>query len=201
MTPSHFLIGRSTNFQPHDKLEIEDTTVTQQDIISRQAVHEQLLEQFWSKWQSEYLRNLPPLQGKEAKEDINDGSVVLIQEDGAPRLYWPLGVITKLHKDKIVRAVDVKTAKSVITRPIQKVYILEIITSSNLPSMDKSRDESSLGQYKSDPNTETELTVQSHPVDHKSVKVVQKRTLKLKLNVMLWTCFKAKDIIFIVIHV
>ena len=79
-------------------------------------------------------------------------------------------MITKLHKgkDKIVRAVDVKTAKSVITRPIQKVHHLEIITSSNLPNMDKSRDESSLGQYRSDPNTETELTIQPHPMDHKS---------------------------------
>ena len=41
---------------------------------------------------------------------------------------WPLGIIQTLHpgKDGIARAATVKTAKGVISRPVQKLRYLEI---------------------------------------------------------------------------
>ena len=56
------------------------------------------------------------------------GSVVLVREDGLPRMKWSLGVVEKLHegRDGIPRAVDVRTASGRKTRAVQKLYNLEI---------------------------------------------------------------------------
>ena len=66
----------------------------------------------------------------------------MIHEDSAPRLRWKLGKVTKLHvgKDGIARALDMRTAKDkIVTRPIQKVYVLEMEegkSDSEYPSVD-----------------------------------------------------------------
>lgn len=53
---------------------------------------------------------------------------MLVREDNSPRLQWPLGVIVELFpgKDGIIRSVKVKTAKGVISRPVQKLHNLEL---------------------------------------------------------------------------
>ena len=70
---------------------------------------------------------MPPWQGK-AKGKIAEGSVVLIREDGCSRREWPLAVVIKIFpsKDGLVRAVKLKTAKSIVTRPIQRLHSLEL---------------------------------------------------------------------------
>ena len=56
------------------------------------------------------------------------GSVVLIQDEGSSRLQWSLGVIQELYpgRDGHVRSVQVKTAESMLIRPIQCLYHLEV---------------------------------------------------------------------------
>ena len=70
---------------------------------------------------------MPPWQGK-AKGKIAEGLVVLIREDECSRREWPLAVVIKIFpgKDGLVRAVKLKTAKSIVTRPIQRLHCLEL---------------------------------------------------------------------------
>ncbi|GFS19766.1 Pao retrotransposon peptidase superfamily [Elysia marginata] len=54
--------------------------------------------------------------------------MVLIRDEGDPRLQWPLAIVTKLYpgRDGLIRAVDLRTAKYKISRPIQKLHKLEM---------------------------------------------------------------------------
>ena len=126
LTPSHFLIGRNSGFFLPSLT--DPPNQSRQELVQRDAVRRQLLDRFWALWSTEYLRNLPPLKGSNSKGNIKEGSVVLVREDGIPRLQWPIGVITKLYpgKDGVVRAVDLKTARGTLTRPIQRLHSLEI---------------------------------------------------------------------------
>ena len=135
LTPSHFLLGKS----PHQKLVVdsEDVVVSPQELVERQDVRQQLMDKFWFCWTNEYIRNLPPCKGGPVNRNgVRVGSVVLIRGEGSSRLEWPLGVVQAVHpgRDGLVRAVDVKTAKGVLTRPIQKVHDLEINDAVQEPS-------------------------------------------------------------------
>ena len=52
------------------------------------------------------------------------------------RLKWPTGIVQEVYpgKEGLIRAVDVKTAKGVVTRPIQKIHDLELTDSKREPS-------------------------------------------------------------------
>ena len=54
--------------------------------------------------------------------------MVLISDEGKPRLQWPLAIVTKLcsGRDGLIRAVDLRTAKGKISRPIQKLHKFKI---------------------------------------------------------------------------
>ncbi|CAH1378405.1 unnamed protein product, partial [Tenebrio molitor] len=51
------------------------------------------------------------------------GTLVLIKEDNAPPLQWPMGRIMELHPgaDGLVRVVTVKTMRGVLKRPLTKI--------------------------------------------------------------------------------
>ena len=55
------------------------------------------------------------------------GDVVIVSEDNTPKSNWRLGRIedTTTGRDGLVRSVMVKTARGVIRRPIQRLYLLE----------------------------------------------------------------------------
>lgn len=128
LTPSHFLIGRTAGFQPRISEE-QNVSVSPLDLQTREAVRKQRLDKFWDLWSNNYLRNLPPtVKGFVANCALKKGSIVLIQEDKVPRLSWPLGVVVDLFpgKDGIVRSVNVKTAKGIICRSVQRLHDLEI---------------------------------------------------------------------------
>ena len=128
LTPSHFLLGRGS---PHTKVEIPslDMNTSSEQLNCMFKENNELLQQFWVVWKEEYLRNLPPFKGQSKAEDIQIGSVVLIQGEG-PRLDWPLGVIVDIlqSKDNLTRTVLLKTAKGEIVRPVQRLHNLEIAT-------------------------------------------------------------------------
>ena len=70
---------------------------------------------------------MPPWQGK-AESEIAVGSVVPTRENVCSRKQWPLAVVTKLFPGKagLVRAVKLKTAKSIFISPIQRLHCLEL---------------------------------------------------------------------------
>ena len=71
---------------------------------------------------------IPPYRGPLLEDSLKVGSVVLMQDEGSPRLQWPLGVIQELYpgRDGNVRSVQVKTAKGMLIRPIQHLHHLEV---------------------------------------------------------------------------
>ena len=76
----------------------------------------------------EYLRTLPPYKGMPVEDSIQSGDVVLIQDEAFPRLQWPLGIIQQVYpgRDGHIPFAQVKTAKGVLVRPIQRIHQLEI---------------------------------------------------------------------------
>ena len=128
LTPNHFLSGQGN--QSLDSRIVEDPenvgvhtlSLRHQELIQR-------LEDFWRIWSTEYIRSLPPSFQKFKKEgNLNIGSVVLIKEDGMPRMKWCYGIVEKLHvgRDGIPRAAVIRTAHGRKTRAIQRLYNLEI---------------------------------------------------------------------------
>lgn len=132
LTPSHFLIGRVAGFQPH--ISDKQVNVSNKDLSEREIVRKKLLDKFWKMWSDDYLRNLPPtVKGFKPNCNVKKGSIVLLREDNVPRMNWPLGIIIDLFpgSDGIVRCVNVKTAKGVLCRPVQKLHDLEIFYDAN----------------------------------------------------------------------
>uniref|UniRef100_A0A0A9W2L7 Pro-Pol polyprotein n=1 Tax=Lygus hesperus TaxID=30085 RepID=A0A0A9W2L7_LYGHE len=91
----------------------------------RQAKAEELRQRF----RSEYLGGLTFA----SKDSTNTrgpriGEVVVLGNDSAKRLDWPLAVVEGLTygRDGRVRLVDVRTAEGKLSRPIQRIYPLEI---------------------------------------------------------------------------
>ena len=56
------------------------------------------------------------------------GSVVLIREEGSPRLKWPLARISEVieSKDGLIRAVKLRTKKGELIRSVKKLHCLEV---------------------------------------------------------------------------
>ena len=150
LTPSHFLLGRSTPFM------LSDASATQQPLCSsdlslKNKELNRTLEHFWVVWNEQYIRNLPPLGNKKAKMNLEIGSVVLIREEGKPRLRWPLGKIISFHygKDGLIRAATMKTENGEIVRAVQKLHMLEVSVSQSHPenlSKNDKLDESENGE-------------------------------------------------------
>ena len=127
LTPSHFLLGRlpsaCTTVMPLDK------SLNREALVLREQVRVKMLNKFWEVWRQEYLRGLPVVVHKFFKRgDLEVGSIVMIMEDGVPRLRWELGQVTKLFKgrDGLVRSARIKTQKGERVRPIQRLCKLEV---------------------------------------------------------------------------
>jgi len=59
---------------------------------------------------------------------VEKGDVVLIREDGCPRMAWPMGLITETYEgsDGLIRACKIKTKSGEYTRSIQRLHSLEL---------------------------------------------------------------------------
>ena len=90
-------------------------------------------------WEREYLLQVLGAKGEVWRSGRNPlvlGEVVLIG-DGDKRLTWKLGVVQELHtgRDQRCRAATVRVGRSILRRPIQKLYKLELTMQdvNNLP--------------------------------------------------------------------
>ena len=65
--------------------------------------------------------------------------VSLVENEGANRLRWPLGIVTQVFpvRDGVVWSAEVKTAIGKFIRSIQKLHDLELIQDDTLPSVNK----------------------------------------------------------------
>ncbi|XP_011858105.1 PREDICTED: uncharacterized protein LOC105555687 [Vollenhovia emeryi] len=122
LTAGHFLIGGPLTSYPEPSL--ENIAINR---LSRWQHVEQLRQHFWRRWSREYLHHFQQRnKWQSIDSSVYKGQMVILKEDNAPPLSWPLGRITEIHPgpDGVVRTVTVKTAKGSYKRPITRLCLL-----------------------------------------------------------------------------
>lgn len=126
LTPSHLLIGDNM-IQPVQNSYLE----TPDNRLSRWQHLQKVRQDFWLRWQREYLSELQH-RHKWTKGDPNlqEGTLVLLKEDHLPPLQWALGRIVAAHPgaDGEVRVISVKTNNGQYKRSARNVCPLPIET-------------------------------------------------------------------------
>jgi len=123
LTPNHLLLlGANPNLPPG--------VFSKKEMYSKQCWHqvEYMADIFWRRWLKEYL---PTLQERakwtKPRHCLATGDLVVIVDDNVHRGKWPLGRVTEVFmgKDGNVRSAKVKTATTILIRPITKLCFLE----------------------------------------------------------------------------
>ncbi|XP_045157304.2 uncharacterized protein LOC123523719 [Mercenaria mercenaria] len=133
LTPSYLLYGRriTTPIYPDDREEPEADDMSRDEEDKLYRFKSATIEHFWSRWKHEYLTSLREFHKRLVGEGdlIRIGDVVQIHDDTLPRSRWSLIVIDDVvtGADGRTRAARVKSRKGIITRPIDKLYPLELI--------------------------------------------------------------------------
>lgn len=124
LTPGHFL-----TMEPVSALPMPNYTEVPFKKLSRWQLLQKLHQDFWRRWQSEYLHTLQQRSkwlNFEKTPDI--GTLVLIKADNLPPTQWMLGRISELFygNDKIARVAAVKTVNGILKRPLVKLCPLPV---------------------------------------------------------------------------
>lgn len=120
LTPGHFLIGDALLAPPESSSQIVN-------INTRWQLIQKLKNDFWKRWQREYitrLQNRPKWAAISSNLKMHD--LVLIMEDNLPPSRWALGRIIATHPgtDGLVRVATIKCQSGEIKRPICKLALL-----------------------------------------------------------------------------
>lgn len=126
LTPGHFLIGEAPIIVPSPDL--KDIKMHH---LSRWQHMQKLLNDFWHRWQNEYLSRLqqrPKWLKKIPEFDI--GHIVLVKSDNLPPGKWMLGRIIDKHPgaDGVTRVYSVKSGDNITKRCANKLCYLPINT-------------------------------------------------------------------------
>lgn len=130
LTPAHFLSGGRLTALPSTS--VENVPVSTRGDVTRRWRHRQrLLDQFWGRWQKEYLLQLRSAhRATETRtNDLRDGDLVLVHENKTPRLMWRMGRIEQVQRgrDNHVRSCLVRLPGGVtLRRPVQLLFPLEL---------------------------------------------------------------------------
>ncbi|XP_064629255.1 uncharacterized protein LOC135488547 [Lineus longissimus] len=165
LTPAHLVHGRLMTTLPYSR--VDETELIDPDfVINENAMRKRvkhlafLFQHFWERWRTEYLpalreRHLENCGGK-LENTVKVGDVVLVHSDEKRRLYWDLAIVEELNygKDNLVRFVIIKTKNGRTSRPIAKLYPLEIMC--NTPPKKQENDNAKPESEQSD-NTRTLL--------------------------------------------
>ncbi|XP_065208537.1 uncharacterized protein LOC135837249 [Planococcus citri] len=122
ITPSHFLIGRSTFSIPA----IDTEVVT---LSRRLQLMQNIFKGFWLVWSKDYLNQLQQKsKWKQKNPNVKIGQVVLIKIPNSKPFRWPKGIIRNVYPDKkgVVRVVDVEFKGEIRQRSINNIVILPI---------------------------------------------------------------------------
>ena len=131
LTPSHLMFGFKLNEFPDiiTQEELDDPTFGSKEKVSKAYLHRtKVLNETWFRWRHEYLTSIRErYSNKGGDSNVKVGQVVLIG-DATPRVNWKMGIIVELlpSSDGQTRSVKVKTNSGYLTRPISKLYPLEI---------------------------------------------------------------------------
>ena len=141
LTPSHLLHGRRITCLPHKAVEvdeIDDPSYRDASQIRRRAkTQAAILRDFQKRWHHEYLtlRDFHKASGRN-QQVVKKGDVVLVHDD-TPRATWRMAVIQDLivGGDGLVRAANIRTTTGITSRPITKLYPLELSVDEKNESM------------------------------------------------------------------
>ena len=134
LTPNHLLYGRKQRAFPREVVSWEDfssdpTLGTTEVVTKRYRYISHLCDHVWHRWRREYLSALRETHNNNARSTVwpKLEEIVLIQDEG-PRARWKLGRIIGLFPggDGLTRVVQLKTSTGTMTRPIVKLYPLEL---------------------------------------------------------------------------
>ena len=126
LTPASFLFQRANRLP-----ELEPWREQNRDLRKRAKHLKSCKDALWKRWTREYLAALRERhgRGKEGKlKSLKIGDVVIIHSEEKNRGQWPLGIEEQLYggRDGVIRAVKLRTSKSILERPIQHLYPLEL---------------------------------------------------------------------------
>ncbi|XP_029175258.1 uncharacterized protein LOC114943741 [Nylanderia fulva] len=124
LTPGHFLIGRPIIAVPE-----ESVLAINANRLQRWQLIQAMTEQLWRTWSQDYLHSLQQRQKWTEKTScFCVGKLVLLKNPLLPPSKWELGRVTQIHpgSDGLVRVVTVRTARSVLKRPITLLCRLPI---------------------------------------------------------------------------
>ncbi|XP_071123186.1 uncharacterized protein [Mytilus edulis] len=133
LTPSHLLYGRRISTLPYPQSKIENildpTYMGHKDLNKSVYRQTQLIQHFWKRWKSEYHTSLREFHRTIGKNEqlINTGDIVQIHNE-CPRINWKIGIVIELARgnDGLVRSARIRTSTGETTRPIAKLYPLEV---------------------------------------------------------------------------
>lgn len=122
LSPGHFLIGRPITSIPEPSLcDVLENRLSRWQKISK------FTEKIWKLWHKDYLSNLQQRNKWHfEKDNVKEGSVVLIKEDNLPPSSWLMGRIQQLSygADGKVRVCTIKTKTGILKRAITKLALL-----------------------------------------------------------------------------
>ena len=134
LTPSHLIYGRRIKSLPDEVIEPDDA-MNQGSCSARFKYLSTKLSHFWNRWRKEYLASLREFHRNKSSTTervVQVGDVVVVYEEDRKRGKWKMGVVEGLvkGKDGIIRGSEVRVitkGKPVhLSRPVQKLYPLEI---------------------------------------------------------------------------
>lgn len=137
LTPSNFLgSGAEKLCFPtiyNDDDEYKPTTTSKDNLIILWRKGQNLLNNYWKAWKSDYLLNLRERNDtKHFRNSCNElpkvGNIVIIKDANTPRAHWKLGKIVKLNisNDNLIRSIKLKLGnKRFVDRSIQQLIPLE----------------------------------------------------------------------------
>lgn len=124
LTPGHFLIAEAPITVPAP--EMKDVKI---HTLTRWQLSQKLLNDFWRRWQDEYLSRLQQRpKWLKKKDEYKIGDIVLIKTDNLPPGKWSLGRITDKHpgNDGHTRVYSVRSNGTVTKRTVTKLCPLPI---------------------------------------------------------------------------
>lgn len=147
--------------------------------------HSVVIEKFWNHWKTEYLTSLREFNkiSGHNKEVIKVDDVIV--HDEKLRMQWKLALVEGLIKggDNLVRAAHIQIGNYKTTRPIVKLYPLEVSSPDGLTPQ-RSSNVAAIDGAKDSQSTVDETSVESD--SHNDQHVRRKAASKALENILKW---------------
>ena len=138
ITPNALMFGNA----PKHSVEDDVSSFSDRDLRKRAKYVKRCKEALWKRWKNEYVRGLREQHnmgtGTRSCQVAVGDVVTIFNEDGEKnRAAWKLGIVDEVFpgQDGVVRSVRLRAGKSYLSRPVQKLYPLEMSVSRDHESL------------------------------------------------------------------